>query len=53
MNSRESKQKNKCIKIIIRLKIFLKRERKKKENSPKLQKPNIEAGVYNNNKKCD
>ena len=25
----------------------------KKENSTKLQKPNIEAEVYNNNKKCD
>ena len=25
----------------------------KKENSPELQKPNIEAGVYNTNKKCD
>ena len=23
------------------------------ENSPELQKPNIEAKVYNNNKKCD
>jgi len=22
-------------------------------NSPELQKPNIEAEVYNNNKKCD
>ena len=30
-----------------------KRERKKKENSTELQKPNIEAEVYNNNKKCD
>ena len=25
----------------------------KKENSTELQKPNIEAEVYNNNKKCD
>ena len=25
----------------------------KKENSPELQKPNIETGVYDNNKKCD
>ena len=30
-----------------------KRKKKKKENSPELQKPNIEAEVYNNNKKCD
>ena len=47
-------------KIIIGLKIFKltfkKREREKKkkeENSMELQKPNIEAGVYNTNKKCD
>ena len=25
---------------------------KKKENSSELQKPNVEAEVYNNNKKC-
>ena len=30
-----------------------KREKEKKENSTKLQKPNKEAGVYNNHKKCD
>ena len=30
-----------------------KRERKKKENSTELQKPYVEAEVYNNNKKCD
>ena len=28
-------------------------EERKKENSTKLQKPNTEAEVYNNNKKCD
>ena len=28
-------------------------ERKKKKNSTELQKPNIEAEVYKNNKKCD
>ena len=28
-----------------------KKGKKKKENSAKLQQPNIEAGVYNNNKK--
>ena len=27
------------------------RKKKKKENSTELQKPNVEAGVYNNNKK--
>ena len=30
-----------------------KRKKKKKENSTELQKPKIEAEVYNNNKKCD
>ena len=30
-----------------------KKEKRKKENSIELQKPNAEAGVYNNNKKCD
>ena len=29
------------------------RKKKKKENSTELQKPNIEADVYNNNKKYD
>ena len=29
------------------------KRKKKKENSTELQKPNIEAEVYNNNKKCD
>ena len=34
---------------------FKKRERegKKGKNTPELQNPNIEAEVYNNNKKCD
>ena len=27
-------------------------EERKKENSTELQKPNVEAEVYNNNKKC-
>ena len=31
----------------------LKTEKKKKENSTELKKPNIEAEVYNNNKNCD
>ena len=29
------------------------KKKKKKENSTELQKPNIEAEVYNSNKKCD
>ena len=29
------------------------RKKEKKENSTELQKPNVEAEVYNNNKKCD
>ena len=29
------------------------RRKKKKENSTELQSPNIEAEVYNNNRKCD
>ena len=28
-------------------------EREKKENSTELQKDNVEAEVYNNNKMCD
>jgi len=28
-------------------------EERKKQNSTELQKPNIEAEVYKNNKKCD
>ena len=30
-----------------------KEDERKKENSTELQKPNVEAEVYNNNKKCD
>ena len=42
-------------KIIIDFKkLKLKKKRgKKKENSTELQKPNIEAEVYNNNEKCE
>ena len=29
------------------------RKKNKKENSTELQKPNVDAEVYNNNKKCD
>ena len=28
-------------------------EERKKENTTELQKPNVEADVYSNNKKCD
>ena len=45
---------NKCRKNSNRFKKFkFKKLKKKKENSTELQKPNIEAKVYNNNKKCD
>ena len=29
------------------------KKKKKKENPTELQKPNVEAELYNNNKKCD
>ena len=29
------------------------RKKEKKENSTELQKPNVEAEVYNNSKKCN
>ena len=29
------------------------KRRKKPQNSPELQKPNIEAEIYNSNEKCD
>ena len=57
---------NKCRKNItgfkkLRVKIIKKRKKKrkketrgnKKENSTEWEKPNEEAEVYNNNKKCD
>ena len=48
------KKYNRFKKIKIKKIIFLSKEKfKKKENSTELQKPNIEAEVYNNNKKCD
>ena len=40
-------------KIKIGLKNFKKRKEKKEENSTELQKPNLEAEVYNNNRKRD
>ena len=56
-NSRKSKKKkkSKCRKNNNRfkkLKIKIKKERKKKWNATELQKPNVEAEVYNN-KTCD
>ena len=47
-NGRKSKQRNKCRKISLKIK-----KREKEGNSTELQKPNVEAEVYNNNKKCD
>ena len=45
---------NKCRKNNNRFKIFkFKKLKKKKENSKELQKPNVEAEVYNNSKKCN
>ena len=42
------------IKIIKRKKKGRRKKKgEKKENSTELQKPNVEAGVYNNNRKCD
>ena len=42
------------IKIIEKTKKRKKKEkRKEKENSTELRKPNVEAEVYSNNKKCD
>ena len=46
-NSGKGKQRKRCRKNIIglkKLKLFT-REREKKENSPELLKPNVEAGV--------
>ena len=51
-NSRKGKQRKRCRKNIIglkKLKLFT-REREKKENSPDLQKANVEAEIYNNKK---
>ena len=36
-----------------KLKIKVKWKKVKKENFTKLQKPSVEAEVYNNNRKCD
>ena len=66
-NSRKGKQRNKCRKNIIGLKINIIKKRKgekrkKKEkrtkkrqggNFTELQKPNVDREVYNNNKKGD
>ena len=51
--NRKCKQRNKCRKNNNRFKIFLIKKKQKEENSTELQKPNIEADVYDNNKKCD
>ena len=63
-NSRKGKERNKYI-IHITVQKFKneiikqrkekeeRRKIKKEEHSTKLQKPNVEADIYNNNKKCD
>jgi len=38
---------------IIRMEKKERRKKKKKENSTEQQKPNVEAEIYNNNKKSD
>ena len=57
LHSKKSKQRNKCRKNNIGLKIKIKKRGKKKEeeeeNNTELQKPNVEAEVYDNNEKCD
>ena len=35
---------------MLKIKINKEKRKKKKENSPELQKPNVEAEVYNNKK---
>ena len=59
-NSRKSNQRNKCRKNIIgfkklKIKIIKKRKEKKgeKKENTELQKPTIEAEVFNKNRKCD
>ena len=53
----KSKRRNKCRKNNNRFKKLKsktkKREKKKNVNPTELQKPNIQAEVYNKNKKCD
>ena len=44
-------QKNNRFKIL-KIKIKKREKKKKKENRTELQKPNTEAEVYNNKKKC-
>ena len=43
----------KKLKIIKKRKEKKRKKKEKKENSTELQKPNVEAEVYDNNKKCD
>ena len=47
------KDNNRLKKLKIKIKKIEKGEKKKKENATELQKPNIEAEVYNNNNECD
>ena len=54
-NSRKSKQRNKCRNSNrfkkLKVKIFKKEEKNRKKENTELQKPNIDAVVYNNNNK--
>ena len=43
----------KKLKIIKKRKEKKRKKKEKKENSTELQKPSVEAEVYDNNKKCD
>ena len=48
------KKYNRFLKIkVIKKKIKKWKKKEKKENSTELQKPNIVADFYNNNRKCD
>ena len=56
MNSRKSKQRNKCRKNITGLKNkdknYKKEKRKKWKTPQNCKSPNIEGHIYNNNKNC-
>ena len=51
--NRLKKLKVKIIKMRKGIKEEEEREKEKNKNSSELQRPNVEAEVYNNNKKCD
>ena len=53
MKEQMQKKYNRFNKIIKKSEEKKTKEERKKKNSTELQNPNIEAEVYNNNKKCD